>query len=71
VLKNRDKVTTEGIQAYRMTLEKEFRKSQRLSQEIISAEEEACLVQEVEVTVKEEVNELVRLMEPGGVRPEN
>jgi hypothetical protein len=28
LLKNRDKVTTEGMQAYRMTLEKEFRKNQ-------------------------------------------
>ena len=28
LLKNRDKVTTEGIQAYHMVLEKEFRKNQ-------------------------------------------
>ena len=70
LLKNRDKVTTEGMQAYRMALEKEFRKSQRLSQEIISAEEEARLAQEAEVTAKEEVNELVRLMEESGQRIE-
>ncbi len=53
-----------------MALEKEFRKSQRLSQEIISAEEEARLAQEAEVTAKEEVNELVRLMEESGQRIE-
>ena len=70
LLKSRDKVTTEGMQAYRMALEKEFRKSQRLSQEIISAEEEARLAQEAEVTAKEEVNELVRLMEESGQRIE-
>ncbi len=35
LLKNRDKVTTEGMQAYLMSLEKEFRKNQLLPQDII------------------------------------
>jgi hypothetical protein len=46
LLKNRDKVTTEEMQTYHMALEKEFRKNQRLSQEIIGTPDEVCLSQE-------------------------
>ena len=53
LFKNRDKVTTEGIQAYHMTLEKELRKNQRLSQEIIGALDEVRLVQEAEQLASE------------------
>jgi hypothetical protein len=53
LLKNRDKVTTEGMQAYRMALEKEFRKNQRLSQEIIGALDEVRLAQEAEQLASE------------------
>ena len=77
LLKNRDKVTTEGMQAYRMALEKEFRKNQRLSQEILGAHDEVRLAQEAEqlaaeseLTAKEEVNEFVRLMEDSDQRIE-
>jgi hypothetical protein len=77
LLKNRDKVTTEGIQTYLMALEKEFRKNQRLSQEIIGAHDEVRLAQETEqleseseLIVKKEVDQFVRLMEESGQRIE-
>jgi hypothetical protein len=77
LLKNRDKVTTEGVQAYRMALEKEFKKNQLLSQEIIGALDEVRLVQEAEqlaseseLITKEEVDQYVRLMEESGQRIE-
>jgi hypothetical protein len=77
LLKNRDSVTTEGIQAYHMALEKEFRKNQRLSQEIIRTIDEVRLVQEaeqlaseLELITKEEVDQFVRLMEESGQRIE-
>jgi hypothetical protein len=69
-LKNRDKVTTEGIQAYLMSLEKDFRKNHRLSQDIIDVIDEVILAQvaqqsasESELITKEEVDQFVRLLE--------
>ncbi len=77
MFKNRDKVTTEGVQAYHMALEKEFKKNQRLSQEIIGAFDEVRLDQEAEqltseseLIAKEEVDQYVRLMEESGQRIE-
>jgi hypothetical protein len=77
LFKNRDKVTTEGVQAYHMALEKEFKKNQRLSQEIIGAFDEVRLDQEAEqltseseLIAKEEVDQYVRLMEESGQRIE-
>ena len=61
LLKNRDKVTTEGIQVYHMVLEKEFRKSQRLSQEIIGALDEVRLTQETEPIAPSLETELVSI----------
>ena len=76
-LKNREKTITEGRQVYRMALEKEFRKNQKLSQEILGALEEVRLTQEAEqlaseseLAGKEEANGFVRLMEESGQRIE-
>jgi hypothetical protein len=77
LLKNRDKVTTEEVQAYHMALEKEFKKNQRLSQEIVGALDEVRLTQETEqlateseLIAKEEMDQYVRLMEESGQRIE-
>ncbi len=77
LIKNQDKVTTEGIQACLMSLEKEFRKNQRLSQEIIGALDEVLLAHEAEqmaseseLITKKEVDQFVRLMEESGQRIE-
>ncbi len=78
LFKNRDKVTTEGIQTYHMALEKELRKNQRLSQEIIGSLDEVHLTQEEEqvaseseLIAKEEEDQFVRLMEESGQRIED
>jgi hypothetical protein len=77
LLKNRDTVTTEGVQPYRLALEKEFKKNQRLSQEIIGALDEVRLAQEAEqlaseseLIAKEDVDQYVRLMKESGQRIE-
>ena len=46
LLKNRDKVIEEGLQTHHLSLDKEYRKNLRLSQEIIGALEEVRLAQE-------------------------
>ncbi len=68
MLKNRDKVISEGIQTHRLALDKEYRRNLHLSQEIIGAfdevrlaQEEERLASESELTAKEEVNELYAL----------
>jgi hypothetical protein len=77
MLKNRDKVISEGIQTHRLALDKEYRRNLHLSQEIIGAfdevrlaQEEERLASESELTAKEEVDEFVRLMEESGQRIE-
>jgi hypothetical protein len=66
LLKNRDKVTTEGMKVYLMALEKEVKKNQCLSQEIIGTFDEVCLVQETEESASE-----WELTTKGRVRPED
>ena len=66
MLKNRDNVVAQGMQVHRVAFEKEQKRCQRLSQEIVEALEDARLAQEAENFAKQEAAEFIAQMEAAG-----